>query len=678
MSLLRLPTLLFIVFALSLNLPLGLEVQGQGTLKKLPPAGVDIPANEREALAAHVKSLRGKLTAQAEQSPDFPQWSPDVEVLIRAVDLALTQNLFFKKSQANDAKKLLDLADQRLKAAISGERGLKLIGYSASKRDQPQMLVAGYVSKIDHSVQPYGVVLPRDFTLADAKQASRLDVWLHGRGDTKTEIPFLMERLTKTGQYTPDQTIVLHPFGRHCNAFKFAGEVDVFEAMDDLKRRVAIDRHRTSIRGFSMGGAGVWHLSVHYPATWFASNPGAGFVDTLVYQGWQDKTPFPINATNRKLLHLYDVLPWAANLRNTNLIAYSGEIDKQRKAADRVVAKCKELNVPYEYVIGKGMGHKIDPPSQKIIDAQLAQWAGQANQAARDIDFTTYSLRYANAGWLTIEGMQEHWTPANVKASLDTKNGVVNVATTGVTALSIDLKEINEFASRGEVRLLLNGKAWIVEDDDEAQGFQCLVRQTAPGQWAQINPSDLGLAKRPGLQGPIDDAFCDKFIVVLPSKPAQHGDVQRWIEREYKYFQSRWQRLMRGKFNVVRDVDLTPAQIEQCHLICFGDFTSNRYLANVASQIPVSWDDKSVKVAGTQYEASKHAPAFCYPNPANPNRYLVVNSGMTFREFSNTSNSRQIAMLPDWAVLDVTETNDAIYAGGIAEQGFFDENWKVK
>lgn len=678
MSLFRSLALLVAVVAVSLHLPFGGKVYGQGTLKKLPPAGIEIPVAERESLAAQVKSLRSQLAAQQEQHEDFQQWAPDVEVLIRAVDLALTQNLFFKKSQSGDAKKLLDLAGQRLQSAKSGARGLKLLGYSADKQDQPQMLVAGYVSKIDQSVQPYGVVLPRGFELADAKQASRLDVWLHGRGDTKTEIPFLMERLNKPGQYTPAKTIVLHPFGRHCNAFKFAGEVDVFEAMEDLNRRVAIDHDRTSIRGFSMGGAGVWHLSVHYPTTWFASNPGAGFVDTLVYQGWGEKTPFPLNATNRKLLHLYDVLPWAENLRNTNLIAYSGEIDKQRKAADRVVARCKELNIPFEYVIGKGMGHKIDPPSQKIIDAQLAKWAGQTKPPTREIDFTTYTLRYANADWLTIEGVQEHWTPANVKASLDSKNKVVQATTTGVTAFSIDLKDAEAFAQAKELRLELNGKAWIVEDDNETPGFQCTLRQTQPGQWAQINPADLVGTKRPGLQGPIDDAFCDTFLVVVPSKPARHGDVQRWIEREYKYFQSRWQRLMRGKFNVVRDVDLTPAQIESCNLICFGDFQSNRYLAKVAGKLPIQWDDKSVQVAGNEYAANTHAPAFCCPNPGNPNRYLVVNSGMTFREFSNTSNSRQIAMLPDWAVLDVTEKNDAIYAGGIADQGFFDENWKVK
>jgi hypothetical protein len=51
---------------------------------------------------------------------------------------------------------------------------------------------------------------------------------------------------------------------------------------------------------------------------------------------------------------------------------------------------------------------------------------------------------------------------------------------------------------------------------------------------------------------------------------------------------------------------------------------------------------------------------------------------MTFREFSNVSNSRQIAMLPDWAVLDVSVKDDGIFPGKVVAEGFFGEDWKLK
>ena len=73
---------------------------------------------------------------------------------------------------------------------------------------------------------------------------------------------------------------MLHPYGRYSNAFKFAGEVDVLEALADAKRRLRIDDDRISVRGFSMGGAGCWQMAVHYPDLFFAANPGAGFSET--------------------------------------------------------------------------------------------------------------------------------------------------------------------------------------------------------------------------------------------------------------------------------------------------------------------------------------------------------------------------------------------------------------
>jgi poly(3-hydroxybutyrate) depolymerase len=76
---------------------------------------------------------------------------------------------------------------------------------------------------------------------------------------------------------------VLHLYGRYCNASKFAGEVDFFEALEAVKRNYPIDENRIVDRGFSMGGASVWHFAVHYPSLWAAASPGAGFAESAQY-----------------------------------------------------------------------------------------------------------------------------------------------------------------------------------------------------------------------------------------------------------------------------------------------------------------------------------------------------------------------------------------------------------
>ena len=69
---------------------------------------------------------------------------------------------------------------------------------------------------------------------------------------------------------------------------------------------------------------------------------------------------------------------------------------------------------------------------------------------------------------------------------------------------------------------------------------------------------------------------------------------------------------------------------------------------------------------------------FIFPNPLNPKKYVVINSGFTFHDQSN--NDMQSPKLPDWAVVDTTKPgNNYRYLPLFVEsQGFFDEAWKLK
>ena len=66
-------------------------------------------------------------------------------------------------------------------------------------------------------------------------------------------------------------------------AYRWAGETDVFEAIESVRKRYNIDPKRIALRGFSMGGGGAWHLGLHYPDQWAVVEAGAGFVETKVH-----------------------------------------------------------------------------------------------------------------------------------------------------------------------------------------------------------------------------------------------------------------------------------------------------------------------------------------------------------------------------------------------------------
>ena len=52
----------------------------------------------------------------------------------------------------------------------------------------------------------------------------------------------------------------------------------------------------------------------------------------------------------------------------------------------------------------------------------------------------------------------------------------------------------------------------------------------------------------------------------------------------------------------------------------------------------------------------------------------MVNSGVTFREEALHNNANQIPKLPDWVVIDLHSTPDAVRPGKVFDAGlFFDE-----
>ncbi|MEL7265502.1 MAG: hypothetical protein AAFP69_11950, partial [Planctomycetota bacterium] len=598
--------------------------------KMLPPEGKKITAQQRQDLQKQLEEIDKLLSSSSVKSSDAAL--PQVRVLTRAVRLALQQNHFYKKNDVGNAGQLLELASQRARRWQAGDTALRLMGIADTNTAQRTLAVGGFVSKLDGSVQPFGLVLPPNFDPA-RQQPYRLDVWLHGRGDSKLELQFLTERQKSVGQYAPDDTIVLHPFGRHCNAFKFAGEIDVYEAIDAVGRLLPIDENRTSIRGFSMGGAGCWHLAVHDPGHWFAANPGAGFADTVRYQKWDGPKgpPYEINDIRQRLMHWYDADDWVVNLKNTKTVAYSGEVDGQKLAADTMIAAAEEMGFEIPHIIGEKMGHKINAESVQEISSQMGVWAAEGRPRKQDlIDMVTYTLRYNTIDWLTVEGLQQHWKQARVRAQIG-DDDKITVFSKNVTHLRIQFQPGQWTGSRTGIQIAINGRT-LRSPDAGRDGSLLVDLIDVPGRgWLVSAGPDRSLRKRPGVQGPIDDAFMGPVLFVKPSRPCTHGVVQRWVDAEMKYAMDRWQKIMRGKVNVVRDSELTDEHKKNYNLICFGDFSGNRYLSQLRGLLPFRWDRDALVVAGKQHNPSTHALVGIYPNPESPDRYIVINSGMTFR-----------------------------------------------
>ena len=311
--------------------------------RPVPPPGVAIPAVDRAALESGIADL----DAMIRKLPETPL-KADVRIFHDAVKAALTYNEFFKVEEIARAKDLLRVGKERAAALAAGK---------PAWAQSPGLVVRGYVSKIDKSVQPYGLVVPPSYH-ENSGHKWRLDTWFHGRGETLSEVNFLYDRARQAGEFTPPDTIVLHLYGRYCNANKMAGEVDLFEALAAVKQQYPIDENRIVVRGFSMGGAAAWHFGAHFAGLWAAVAPGAGFSESAdflkVYQNEVVKPAW----WEVKLWHLYDATDYAANFFNTPLVAYSGEIDKQKQAADMMAKALAAEGMTMKHIIGPNTAHK--------------------------------------------------------------------------------------------------------------------------------------------------------------------------------------------------------------------------------------------------------------------------------------------------------------------------------
>jgi hypothetical protein len=649
--------------------------------KRIPPPGISISPEQQAPLEKELDTLGDEIRKLGlNQSSRVHAVLPDVQIFWQAVHNAVGDGEFFNPREVDAAIALL--GEGRARAAA-------LKANSAPWAEAHGLVVRGYRSRLDDSVQPYGLVVPASYSTS-GNDKFRLDIWFHGRGETLSEINFLRDREKNVGTFSPRDTIVLHPYGRYCNANKLAGEVDVFEAIESVKARYRIDDDRIVIRGFSMGGASTWHLAVHYPDLWAAANPGAGFAETPLFAKVFHNETLKPTWWEIKLFHWYDATDWAGNLWHCPTVAYSGELDSQKQAADIMAEAMKKEGLELVHVIGPKTRHQYHPQARLEVDRRITQLAERGREMLPEgIRFTTYTLRYNRCAWITVDALDRHWDRARVEAHSDEGGGII-FATENVKALTVNLPPgyapIRASVTKTIPLQFMPPKVDTNARDPQALQADVLTRSDRSWTfsvhregktWKPGPLSESMLRKRHGLQGPIDDAFFEPFVFVRPTGKAAHPETDAWIHRELDRAIVRWRRQFRGTPRIVDDRTVTPSDIASKNLILWGDATSNSVIAQIAAKLPIGIEGDQITAGAGHFDASHHVPILIYPNPLNPKRYVVLNSGFTFREHADMSNALQIPMLPDWVVVDIRTPPDDDWPGKIAAADFFDEDWKL-
>ncbi len=655
-----------VAFALLAGLSCSVAMaQAPAPAKRFTPSDADLAnlASKMDQLETLLNEAKAKfLGDDAVRGPDA---LADAAVFLHAGRRIVRLGEFFQEDSAARTVEALKLGESRARDLAEGKHPW------ASARGG---VARGYVSKVDGSIQPYAVYVPEAY---DGSKKVRLDVVLHGRDASLTEVKFL---LAHQGKPMPEgeSGLVLHVFGRGNNAYRWVGETDVFEAIEAVKRNYLVDDLRVVLRGFSMGGAGAWHLGLHHPSDWCAVEAGAGFSETKAYAKLKELPDY-----QEKALHIYDAVDYARNAWIVPIAGYGGEDDPQKKASENIEEALKALGVTMKTeglvtkaegidflrVVGAKTGHRVDPESAKVLKAFRDDHAAKGlDLFPKHVRFVTYTLKYNDAEWLSAQGLFEHYKPATIEATIE--GDVATVTAENVAVLGVERQAAETIKLDGQVlplRTAVRGllpnvyfrkieAGWETLDYDQSRAFQ---ENTAGG-------------KRHNLQGPIDDAFTSAFLVVRPTGTPWNPNVGEWSKARIDRFVAEWAEFARAELPIKDDSQVSPEDIETKHLILFGDPGSNAVMARVIGSLPLSWTKTELSLGG-KFPSADHVPALIAPNPLNRLKYVVLNSGPTFgaKEFQGT-NALLFPRLGDWAALRIGSRTESAETSG-----FFDERWRM-
>ena len=636
------------------------------------------PDSDLSALRVELRSLDQRLAALAEGNPDR---AADAGVFSKSIEWALR---YEPKLGSNDVSRL----QQALRRGQ--QRVTALAGNHAPWLTKKGRVLRGFVSAVDNSTQPYGMIIPQVY---DASRPMRLDVVLHGSSKPvgSSELQFnarFDDGDQERGEAPNVDYLELHPLGRVENCYRWAGETDVFEAIEAACRNYHIDRNRIVLRGMSMGASGTWHLGLKHPDRFVALGPYCGYVDTHRFS----ETPVPgfirVGSLPRHQelgLHLLDSVDYAANAAMVPAIAAIGDQDVFFQAHQIMQSALAQEGLKMVHLVSPGTGHVIDPVTHAEQMRRIGEYAVTGRvEAPRQLRFVTWSLKYNRCHWLELRALQQHYARAEFVATL-ADDGSVDITTVrNITAFTVHPPALAQPGSKLRIdgREIRRPESWLKGSDSAGWNFQC--RQ---GQW-QLQPratTGAGTSKRPGLQGPIDDAFTAPFLCVRGTGRPWNPVVAEWADASLRRFAHEWARYMRGDLPVKNDTDVTETDVRTRNLILFGDPGSNPWIRRALPHIPLKWSRDQVRIGGVQRPAAEHVPVLicASPLPNAGNHYLVINSGHTFHETEFAAfNYLLFPRLGDWALIHAEAGTSSWRAGdrdfpeSIVAAGYANEAWQ--
>ena len=524
-----------------------------------------------------------------------------------------------------------------------------------------------YISKLDGKKRPY-VVCASD--RSDTPKPLIIDVSPAGTyvNHAKQTMAMIVGMASKSGE----QCVALRPTGRGDGSiYMNYGERDLFEAIEDVCKKHAIDRDRIYLYGHSMGGAATWYLASHYPDFFAAAAPSAGYCDYRLWKkpgGWT----FHLNEWEEPNWISRSACYLTENLEHTPVYIIHGEWDRGTgggvdvRHARQMRDLMTEAGFPPKYLEVPEKGHGFGERFAEITEGKIRWFFEQKKERdPKHVSHVAYELRHNKAYWVSIDQFIKYGaTGAKVDATRKSKNEMV-VLTENVRTFS--LGPIDGY----KAKVVIDGQRLGKANLTKKRSF----RIDEDGKWV-LGEYDLSREKRRGSAGGIDDLFFEDLLIVNGTIGTAEEDFfnQKAARNIPWYYKQHNGGVHRGGIKgynhvdipVVSDVALTEQQRTSKNLLVIGTYKTNAILAKFADRLPLKFGEGWLEICGRRFEGRDVTAVAIFPHPENPDRYVAVHGGVTPDAISWGSHLH-LGLLPDYIVYSQAE---------VIDWGFWGNDWR--
>jgi hypothetical protein len=320
----------------------------------------------------------------------------------------------------------------------------------------------------------------------------------------------------------------------------------------------------------------------------------------------------------------------------------------------------------------------------------------------KEVMYKTSDLRDNKAYWVEVDELKEIHKMARIRAKIFEGNRI-----------DVEIDDISQYTLNLNQDLVDMGKPLLINTNSLPSSIERVPRsgkvtlrirfnEHGPVEvcsllvdahvWAEFNRDGTieryvldrpakGLKKTSHLCGPIADAFNSPFLLVYGTMGEDQKEV-KVNKQEADQAAVNWRGWANGDCEVKSDDEVSPQDIDRYNLILYGGQRSNALVARINDALPIRFERSAIVVGEKRFTGEGVGLKMIYPNPLNPERYVVINAGVMWKGTENIDKLdpfiywfQRHLPLPDYVVFDEKTFTEG---GVMLAAGFFDEYWQFK